>query len=246
MPNLFNLPTRDVDGYLRAVIETPAGSSVKIRFDPEVGTFELARALVLGAAYPYDWGFLPSTRAPDGDPLDVLVYHDAPTFPGVLIPCRAIGVPPQGKRHRRERNDRVIAVPIDEERYSDARSLHERVRSEIEQFFVTSALMAKKGVTIEGWGGPEGGPGDHQERPGQVRLRRKDDLAQHALGGRKELALFFLDVLAHELDELREVVAPARMVVRQRREAFNPLFELPRFALVLGSDVLQLGVGAEG
>ncbi len=164
MPNLFNLPTRDVNGNLRAVVETPAGSRVKIRFDPDVGTFEVARALVLGVAYPYDWGFFPSTRAPDGDPLDVLVYHDAPTFPGVLIPCRAIGVVlltqhrrngKNGKGRGRERNDRVIAVPVDEERYTDARSLHKRVRREIENFFVTAVMTEHKGVRIEGWAGPK-------------------------------------------------------------------------------------------
>jgi inorganic pyrophosphatase len=161
MPNLFNLPTRDKKGRLRAVVETPAGSRVKIRFDPDVGTFEVARVLVLGVAYPYDWGFFPSTRAPDGDPLDVLVYHDAATYPGVVIPSRAIGVVRlTQKRHRRgaggrERNDRIIAVPDDDERYSDARLLHKRVRKEIEEFFVTNAMMQNKGVRIEGWGGPK-------------------------------------------------------------------------------------------
>ena len=161
MPNLFNLPTRDKGGRLRAVVETPAGSRVKVRFDPDVGTFELARVLVLGVAYPYDWGFFPSTLAPDGDPLDVLVYHDAPTYPGVVIPSRAIGVVRlTQKRHRngaggREHNDRIIAVPDDDERYSDARLLHKRVRKEIEEFFVANALMQNKGVKIEGWGGPK-------------------------------------------------------------------------------------------
>ncbi len=161
MPNLFNLPTRDKHGRLRAVVETPAGSRIKIRFDPEVGTFEVARVLVLGVAYPYDWGFFPSTLAPDGDPLDVLVYHDTPTYPGVVIPSRAIGVVRlTQKRHRsgeggRERNDRIIAVPDDDDRYSDARKLHKRVRKEIEEFFVTNAMMQSKGVKIEGWGGPK-------------------------------------------------------------------------------------------
>jgi inorganic pyrophosphatase len=158
MANIANVPTRDKHGNLRAIVETPRGSCVKLRFDEELEAFEFSRPLVLGVTYPYDWGFLPSTRAPDGDPLDVLIYHDASTFPGIVIPCRAIGVVRISQRSKtggRERNDRVIAVPVNEPRYDDARSLHPRVREELEQFFLCAVLLEQKRVRVDGWDGPK-------------------------------------------------------------------------------------------
>ena len=66
-----------------------------------------------GLSYPYDWGFIPSTKAEDGDPLDVLVIHDAQTFPGVVLRCRPVGIleVEQQSEGKKERNDRVFAVP---------------------------------------------------------------------------------------------------------------------------------------
>jgi inorganic pyrophosphatase len=63
--------------------------------------------------YPHDWGFVPSTKADDGDPLDIMVIHDAATFPGIVLTCRIIGVLQieQKSKGKAERNDRLFAVP---------------------------------------------------------------------------------------------------------------------------------------
>jgi len=54
---------------IQVVIETPKGSRNKYAFDPELGIFELKRVLPAGMSFPYDFGFVPSTKADDGDPL---------------------------------------------------------------------------------------------------------------------------------------------------------------------------------
>jgi Inorganic pyrophosphatase len=59
------------------------------------------------------WGFIPSTKAEDGDPLDVLIVHDAATYPGLVLKCKPIGVLEvvQSSKDGNERNDRVFVVP---------------------------------------------------------------------------------------------------------------------------------------
>jgi hypothetical protein len=60
---------------------------------------------------PYDFGFIPSTRAGDGDPLDALVLMDEPAFPGCRLACRPVGIieGEQGEKKDAERNDRIAA-----------------------------------------------------------------------------------------------------------------------------------------
>lgn len=158
MANLASLSTRDAKGALRAVVETPRGLSVKLTYNEELEAFELSRPLALGIVYPYDWGFFPSTRAPDGDPLDVMMVHDAATYPGVVIACKPLGVvrlSQKSKTGGRERNDRIIAVPRNAPRFDDACGLSPRVQKELQQFFVAAVFLAGKEVLVEGWDGAE-------------------------------------------------------------------------------------------
>src|SRR5258708_39480038 len=92
MTNLVKLPTWTDKKLIHAVIETPRGSRCKLEFDTKLHAFTLAKPLLVGLTYPYDWGFVPSTKAEDGDPLDVLVIHDAATYPGLVLCCKPIVV----------------------------------------------------------------------------------------------------------------------------------------------------------
>ena len=162
MGNLAKIPTRDEEGNVHVVVETPRGSRVKLVYEPELKAITLARALVTGLSYPHDWGFIPSTIAEDGDPLDVMVLSDSGTAPGVVMKCKLIGVIRMSQKKEkgggRERNDRVIAVPLAAPRadgLTDPRDLPARTRKELEQFFLDVDDLTDKDAKVEGWGGPK-------------------------------------------------------------------------------------------
>jgi inorganic pyrophosphatase len=68
---------------VQVVVETPRGSRNKYKFDERTGRMKLSKVMPEGMVFPYDFGFFPETRGEDGDPLDVLILCDEPTFPGV-------------------------------------------------------------------------------------------------------------------------------------------------------------------
>src|SRR3954454_21727082 len=111
MSNLESLAAFDGDN-LTVIIETPKGSQNKYTYEPRLGAFILGGVLPAGAVFPFDFGFVPSTLAEDGDPLDVLVLMDGPAFTGCIVQCRPLGVieAEQTEDGKKVRNDRLIAV----------------------------------------------------------------------------------------------------------------------------------------
>lgn len=161
---LDELPARGAGGAIHVVVESPRGSTQKLKWLPELGTFELNRPLPLGFAYPYDWGFVPGTKVEDGDPLDAFIVWEGSSWPGVLVPCRPVGVleleqnARRGDPSQRIRNDRVLTVPVKDPRSAWIRShedLPARVREEIALFFTSAVFFEGKDPKVLGWQGPD-------------------------------------------------------------------------------------------
>jgi inorganic pyrophosphatase len=124
------------DETLRCVIEIPRGSRNKYEFDPELGAIRLDRFVSASVVYPTDYGFVPQTVAPDGDPLDVLVCVSEPTFPGCVIIARPVAL--FGMSDEKGPDDHVVCVPCNDPNWATVRDIGDlsgQLRAEITHFF---------------------------------------------------------------------------------------------------------------
>lgn len=148
-------PIDKKDGHLQVIIETPAGSRNKFAYDPDQGIFTLKAVLPAGMTFPYDFGFLPQTLAPDGDAIDVLLLMDEPAFPGIAVRARLIGVI-EGEQidgKKRIRNDRLVAVADANHMYANIRRLKDlpsKWIKELQNFFVNYHALEGKEYRLLG------------------------------------------------------------------------------------------------
>lgn len=159
--DLSALPTFAHGDVFHVVVESPRGSALKLKFDADLKAMSISRPLPLGVCFPFDWGFIPSTEGPDGDPLDAMLLWDVASYPGVVVQCRALGilqVEQNRKNHdpsERIRNDRIIALPVEtrrEQSIEGVDALPARIRQELEQFAITATALEGKDVRVLGWG----------------------------------------------------------------------------------------------
>ncbi|MDC7787485.1 inorganic diphosphatase [Rhodoplanes sp. TEM] len=153
-------PGRNPPKDLHVVIEIPQGGEpVKYEIDKSSGALFVDRFLHTAMFYPGNYGFVPNTLSPDGDPLDVLVVNRVPVFPGAVIRCRPVAA--LLMEDEAGGDEKVIAVPVDDLHpfYTDVRS-HEDLppimREQIAHFFQHYKDLEKgKWVTIVKWVGAE-------------------------------------------------------------------------------------------
>ncbi len=162
VPQLGRLEARDPDsGLVNVVIDTPRGDRCKYKYDEKTGLFRLSKLLPLGAGFPYNFGFVPSTRGGDGDPLDVLVLLEEPVPPGCVVPVRLVGVleaEQTEKSGKTVRNDRLLGVVDTPYNPPEVRSLAEIGKQrldEIEHFFVSYNEAENRRFRPTGRKGPE-------------------------------------------------------------------------------------------
>ena len=141
--------------FIDVVIEIPRGSRNKYEYDHERDLIRLDRRLFSATVYPADYGFVPDTLAEDGDPLDVLVLLDDPTFPGCWVEVRPVGV--FWMEDEKGPDAKIVSVPARDPTYDtvhDLWDLPQRLLDEIEHFFdVYKMLEPEKESTTRGYEG---------------------------------------------------------------------------------------------
>ena len=149
----LHLPIGDAFPELvNAVIEIPAGQVNKYEYDKKLHVFRLDRSLFSPVHYPGDYGFIPSTLSSDGDPLDVLVLVDNPSFTGCLIEVRPIGLLEMVDQGAKD--EKVLAVPRHNPRYQDIHNytqVYPHVMKEISHFFSIYKDLEGKRTQMLGW-----------------------------------------------------------------------------------------------
>jgi inorganic pyrophosphatase len=162
MHDLSQLPHRlDHQSFeCQAIIETPKGRRNKFKYEEDSGLFSLSNLLPEGFSFPFDFGFIPSTIAEDGDPLDVIVLMDEPAHVGCLLQVRLIGVVKvvQTEDGKKTENHRLLAVSARSFEYADIKSVSELRSSLVKQIAEFIGLYNKnsdKQDEVTGTDGPE-------------------------------------------------------------------------------------------
>src|SRR4030095_16728473 len=134
----------------------------KFKYEPTTHRLKLSKVLPEGMVFPYDFGFVPATKGPDGDPIDVLILVDEPTFPGCcLLECRLVGIleaEQKGRDQKKKRNDRLIAVAEQSLLYAHINHLGDLNRTllnQVEAFFVNYQKVRDVSFIILAQAGPE-------------------------------------------------------------------------------------------
>ena len=153
MTNYLKLPIGDsAPEAVNAVIEIPAESINKYEYDKQLNVFRLDRNLYSPVHYPGDYGFIPSTLSDDGDPLDVLVLVDAPSFSGCVMTVRPIGL--MEMLDQGVLDEKILAVGKNNPRYNDVwnySEIYPHMLKEITHFFSIYKDLEGKRVEVNGW-----------------------------------------------------------------------------------------------
>ena len=153
MPNYLELPVGPKSPeVINVVIEIPQEGVNKYEYDKELHVFRLDRNLWSPVHYPGDYGFIPSTLGDDGDPLDVLVLVDSPSFPGCVMEVRPIGVLEMMDQGLGD--EKVLCVGTGNPRYkdvSDYSEIYPHMLREITHFFAIYKDLEGKRVEVKDW-----------------------------------------------------------------------------------------------
>ncbi len=156
---------KNVPESFNVIIEIPMNADpIKYEVDKETGAIFVDRFMSTAMHYPTNYGYVPRTISGDGDPVDVLVITPVPLIPGVVVPCRAIGI--LKMQDEAGEDGKVLAVPIDKilsiyTQWQKPEDLNPMRLNTIQHFFEHyKDLEPGKWVKVIGW---EGRDAAHKE-----------------------------------------------------------------------------------
>jgi inorganic pyrophosphatase len=145
-------PGPSVPEVVYAVIEIPKGSRNKYEYDKDMEAFALDRVLYSPFVYPAEYGIIPQTLYDDGDPMDIMVLMEQPTFPGCVIETRPIGI--MRMIDGDDNDDKILGVPINDPRFKDVNDINDvpkHLLDEIAHFFKEYKHLEGKTTEVLGW-----------------------------------------------------------------------------------------------
>ena len=139
---------------MNVIIEIPKFSKNKYEIDKETGIIALDRVMHTAQDYPFDYGFVPQTLFDDGDALDVVLMTTYPLAPGILVKARPVAI--MEMTDGGDRDDKVVAVPVDDPRFDhikDLTDINPHFIKEMSHFFETYKKVQNKEVSVGAWHG---------------------------------------------------------------------------------------------
>jgi inorganic pyrophosphatase len=139
---------------MNVIIEIPKFSKNKYEIDKETGIIALDRVMHTAQDYPFDYGFVPQTLFDDGDALDVVLMTTYPLAPGILVKARPVAI--MEMIDGGERDDKIVAVPVDDPRFDEIQDLADinaHFVKEMSHFFETYKKVQNKEVSVGKWHG---------------------------------------------------------------------------------------------
>lgn len=138
------------------IIETPRGSKNKYEISKDHNAIMLDRVLHSSVVYPIDYGLIPRTFYMDGDPLDAMVLVSEPTFPGIILKARPIGI--MHMIDQGDQDDKILMVATKDPKFNKITSvdqINQHRLDEIKNFFETYKILENKKTEVTGWDGKE-------------------------------------------------------------------------------------------
>ncbi|HNS01654.1 MAG TPA: inorganic diphosphatase [Anaerolineae bacterium] len=142
----------DAPDTIYVIVEIPKGSRNKYEYQKANGVIFLDRVLYSSMVYPGDYGLIPRTFYEDGDPLDIIVMVNEPTFPGCIIQARPIGI--FRMLDRDQEDAKILAVPATDpgfNEYHDLSDVPQSFLNEVAHFFEVYKDLEGQRTKPIGW-----------------------------------------------------------------------------------------------